>query len=756
MNIPVLNKEANLMRAPQWRDIPMCLVMFVATRGTLIGFYPFGFALFCACFDKSVAYLGITVMYLSLISTGATLVAVKYIIASLCFLLFERFFSEKTEKYGSIVCALTMLVSGLIELISKQSGLYGAVAALCEGIAVYVMYEVFKRAYTFSKNINTEPKRDELISCAITVGVLIMGVGGVTLPYNIAPSRILSVYILLLCALSLNTSSAAAMGITIGFICGINNGAIMLSGVLGLGSVFASVLKGFKKIGITLGFIGGFGVSLLYIADVATLPLSVWDVLIGGAFFMLTPQKLYTKITEMFSPRVYTLKDVDKRAVNYMKGRIKNCSTAFKSLKEVFVNATQKRIDIYNYEAGELFDDVAARCCVMCPSYTRCFECEFNKTYNMFLEMLDKIENKGTLNINNLPLSFQDKCARLNEVVREFSHAYELHKNKLVHIDEMKTSRELSAMQYGEISDILDKIILDMDEGFVCCPELELYCANELMENNIKVKQIDIIENRYGKYEILLHTDGKVDMNIAEKLISSALNTNVGVEEVLSESFYRLVSKPKYSVDIGVMQQAKERECGDCVSLFTTDDHKLYCIISDGMGCGKKAKAESDITITLLREFISAGFSVKTAISIINSSMCLKADRETFSTIDLAEIDLITGVMESYKIGSAISLVYNCGDVSSIYSISLPAGMLPRLQIRAQTKKLEDGNILLMVSDGITEAGEIRTDWLKNQIKTPYASMQQLSEAVVKEAIHKSGEQVLDDMSVIAVMLKEI
>ena len=134
----------------------------------------------------------------------------------------------------------------------------------------------------------------------------------------------------------------------------------------------------------------------------------------------------------------------------------------------------------------------------------------------------------------------------------------------------------------------------------------------------------------------------------------------------------------------------------------------------------------------------------------------LKADRETFSTIDLAEIDLITGVMESYKIGSAISLVYNCGDVSSIYSISLPAGMLPRLQIRAQTKKLEDGNILLMVSDGITEAGEIRTDWLKNQIKTPYASMQQLSEAVVKEAIHKSGEQVLDDMSVIAVMLKEV
>ncbi len=756
MNIPVINKETNLLRAPRIKDIPICLLMFIVSRGSVLGFFPFGLALFCACFDKNIAYLGITLMYLALLSAGAAAVAVKYIIASLCFWIFVKFFEDKVEKFGVLICSGTVLVAGLIHIITTQSGLYGSVMVLTESVAVYVMYEIFLRASTFLKNITKEPKRDELMSVAIAVGVIVMGLGGFSLPYGISLSKIFCVYILLLSALSLNTSSAAAMGITIGFISAINESAITLAGVMGIGAVFASVLKGFKKVGISLGFIGGFGVSLLYISDVAALPISLIDIGIGTLLFLITPKKLYQKITDLFSPKMYISKSVEERAVGYMRDRIKKCSMAFTSLKDVFVNATQKRIDIYNYEAGELFDDVAQRSCIGCQRYTRCYEREFNKTYNMLLEMLDKIETKGELGVNNLPLSFRDKCMNLEGLIREFSHAYELHKNKLVHIDEIKTSRELSALQYGEISDILDRIVADIDEGFVYCPELEIFTAHELSEQGVDVKGIDISENRFGKYEILLHIGNKADMNVVEKVVSGALSTNVGVEEVLSESFYRLVSKPKYSVDIGVMQHSKERECGDSVAIFTTDDHMLYCIISDGMGCGKKARAESDITVTLLREFISAGFSVKTAISMINSSMCLKADRETFSTIDLVEIDLITGIMQSYKIGSAISLVYNCGEVSSIYSISLPAGMLPRLQIKAQTKRLEDANIILMVSDGITEAGEIKTDWLKAQIKTPYNTMQELSESIIKEAVHKSGEKVCDDMSVISIKLYEI
>ncbi len=753
MNIPVINKETDLLRTPYLKDIPMCLLMLVVSRGEVLGFFPFGLALFCACFDKSIAYLGITVMYIGLLSAGATTIAVKYIIAALCFWVFAKFFEDKVKKLGVLVASATVVVSGLIQIIATQSGLYGSVMVLAESIAVYVMYEVFSRADTFIKNISREPKRDELMSCAIAVGVIVMGLGGFSFPYGISLSKIFCVYILLLSALSLNTSSAAAMGITIGFISAINESAVMLAGVMGIGAVFASVLKGFKKIGISLGFIGGFGVSLLYISDVASLPISLFDIGIGTLLFLVTPKKLYQKISDLFSTKMYISKSVEERAVGYMRDRIKSCSNAFTSLKEVFVNATQKRIDIYNYEAGELFDDVASRCCTSCQRYTRCYEREFNKTYNMFLEMLDKIETKGELCMNNLPMSFRDKCMDLEGLIREFSHTYEIHKNRLMHIDEIKTGRELSAMQYGEISDILDRIVADIDEGFVYCPELEIFTAHELEEHGIDVKGIDISENRFGKYEVLLHIGNKPDMNIVEKVVSGALATNVGVEEVLSESFYRLVSKPKYSVDIGVMQQAKEHECGDSVAVFTTDDHMLYCIISDGMGCGKKARAESDITVTLLREFISAGFSVKTAISMINSSMCLKSDKETFSTIDLVEIDLITGIAQCYKIGSAISLIYNCGEVSSIYSISLPAGMLPRLQIKAQTKRLEDGNIILMVSDGITEAGEIKTDWLKAQIKTPYNTMQELSEEIIKEAIHKSGEKVCDDMSVIAIKL---
>lgn len=755
MNTPLLKKQTDLLRAPELSDIPLSILLLIVSRGSVMDFFPFGIALFCACFDKKAAYLGITLMYIGLISAGAGDIALKYMIAGLCFWLFTSFVSIDKKKLGAAACSGAVLIGGILDILRHSLGLYLFVALIAEVAAVYMLYEVFTRAYSYLKNPSKEPARDELISCAIAAGALIMGMSGIPFPYGIKLSHILSVYILLLSALNLSTSSAAAMGITVGFISGIDSGAVTLAGVMGLGAVFASILSGYKKIGTALGFIGGFGIALLYLPSASPLPLGVWETASAAVLFILTPKRLTKKLTSVFTKPELKLKDPNERAADYMCTRVESCARAFSSLKTVFEGATKKRMDIYNYEAGSLFDDISSRVCQNCQRYYLCYEREFTRTYNMLLEMLDKTERKGYLNINSLPLSFRENCICLDELIKEFSHAYEIHRSRLVHIDELKTGRDLCALQYGEIADILDRLSADAQEGFMYCPELELMCLHELNAHGIKISSLEISQNRFEKYEILLCAPPKTDMNMVCGYISKILMTNIGVDKEIDNGVFRLVTKPCYSVDVGIMQKSKEKECGDSISVFTVDDYKLYCIISDGMGCGRKARTESDITITLLREFISAGFSVKTSISMINSAMCLKADHETFSTIDLTEIDLITGTMQFYKIGSAISLLYSNGEVSSVYSVSLPAGMLPRVQIRAQSKRAEDGTVLLMVSDGITEAGEIKTDWLKAQLKTPHESMQELAEDIINEASKKSGECINDDMSVISVMIKK-
>ena len=59
---------------------------------------------------------------------------------------------------------------------------------------------------------------------------------------------------------------------------------------------------------------------------------------------------------------------------------------------------------------------------------------------------------------------------------------------------------------------------------------------------------------------------------------------------------------------VGTMLRPKEGEtaCGDQLAVFTVGN-TLYMLLSDGMGSGTAAHAESAMTVRLLRSFLKAG-----------------------------------------------------------------------------------------------------------------------------------------------------
>ena len=755
MKIQPLQRETTVLRAPTLKDILPTLLLFVISRGTILGLFPFGLALFAASFDKSIGYLGITAMYLGMLTAKAGSDAIKYIMAGLCFWIYTKIIPEKFKKTGALGCALCLALGGLVYMLQTHFSVYGLTLVAIEAIVCYFLFEVFSHADAYIQNPSKTPTHIELVSCAVLLGTVTIGTVDIVLPFSIHPSIILAIYALLVTSYSSSASLSGAAGVVVGFVSGLNSEAITLAGVMGIGVMLSSILKPFKKPGIICGFLGGMCISLLYVPQSTKLPLSPYDSLIAAFAFSVTPKRFISKLPELFSSHEYTPQDVDKRAIAYIKRQISSCADAFLSLQKTFSSASTVREELKSPNPETLFDSVCKNLCSTCPGFTRCYECSFETTHELFRLLYDKFEEKGTLNPNVIPLSSKESCIQFDSLCSEFAHRYALSSQEAMHLSQMRTGRDLCALQYGEIADILQRINTDIDEGFACCDELEYVCANTLLENNIEINSISISENRYGKYEILLSADKSCDMNICERLISDILSTNVGVDRMSAPGVYHMVSRPRFSVDIGAVQKAKEDVCGDNISVFTYDDHLLYAIISDGMGCGTRARCESDICTTLIKEFILAGFAPETAIAMTNSALCLKSETEAFATVDLCEIDLITGIAKLYKIGSAISLIYDNGDVSSVYSVSLPAGMLPHIGIKAQTKTIEDGNMILMVSDGITEAGEIKTDWLKTQLKTPHSAMQAKADDILEEAIKKSGGQIKDDMSVVCIMLKE-
>ena len=117
----------------------------------------------------------------------------------------------------------------------------------------------------------------------------------------------------------------------------------------------------------------------------------------------------------------------------------------------------------------------------------------------------------------------------------------------------------------------------------------------------------------------------------------------------------------------------------------------------------------------------------------------------------------MNGMVEFYKIGSAQSLIYHNGDVDTVFSVSPPAGIINDIKPYGQTKLLSDGDTILMMSDGISQAGYgmVRTEWLKKQVLKSFGTMEEMAQSVLDTAVKKCRNDVSDDMTVAAIRLIE-
>ena len=148
-------------------------------------------------------------------------------------------------------------------------------------------------------------------------------------------------------------------------------------------------------------------------------------------------------------------------------------------------------------------------------------------------------------------------------------------------------------------------------------------------------------------------------------------------------------------------------------------------LLSDGMGTGKKAYEDSRRLIETLEDLLEAGLSEEFALEMIQDALLFQ-DRKAFSTIDAAVISLKTGILKLLKAGGMATFIRHRNSVERI----VPAALL-------KYKKLYDGDMVIMVSDGMLEFESMpeipfRMESLIEKIKTDNAQVfaDQLIEAV--------------------------
>lgn len=343
--------------------------------------------------------------------------------------------------------------------------------------------------------------------------------------------------------------------------------------------------------------------------------------------------------------------------------------------------------DLYNTmfrtraaERGEnpavIFDHAAQQTCRNCVLVKRCWQAEYNATYNAFNDACPAMLKRGRAEAEDFPLFFTSRCLHFPELLSAVNtelYAFRLRRQYRARLED---ARALAEAQYEHLGEVL---------GSETAPEPE----------------------------------------------GTLLRCRVGT-----------LLRPKEG----------ESACGDQLAVFTAGA-MLYMLLSDGMGSGAEAHAESAMTVRLLRQFLKAGIQPASALKTLNTALTLRCQEGGgFTTIDLLALDRRTGAATLYKYGAAASYVKRGGTVTRLEGGSLPAGLQDTRQPPEATGiHLEPGSVLVMVSDGVTSEGD---DWLRELLASwPGGDSQELAQLILADSRRHGG--LKDDCAALALRLEK-
>lgn len=750
------------IRMPTLSDAVPATLLFLAARCSLMGISPFATAMFTSVFDLKTGFLGMAVSLFGFLSVGAAEESVRYISAMLLFWLYTRLKTDYKENalLSSAVSGLLLFLSGCVVMAYTGFNVYSVVILLIESLVCSFFYILFEKSTVLLRYSSAAPREQEYISAAVCVGVFISGLGGVVIPPGFELSKIITAYAILSLSMHMSLSIAGSCGVAAGLICSMNSPhAVTLMGLYGISAMFANLLKEFGKYGVAIGFLGGCAAMTIFVGN--SVAVSAFEIVAAAVLFIITPNKIH-KSAGVFIKKTSksSITNPEIKVREYLTERLAGASHAFSRLAGIYRSATQKKLNLYNRDICTVIDKTVDRVCFSCPSRDRCMENGGANTYRIMFNILEIIENSGFCNTSNAPREFMALCQRSDSFLSEFAHVYEIFKREAVKTGDFINNRDLLLRQYEEISDILATFHDEITTGFQVLTDAEEKISSELLRCGISVRDIRVFENALEETEVFIGLNKNYDREYIGERISDALGIKMEYRNNINGGLLRFCPACEYDVEFGMSGIAKDNRAisGDSLTSFRVDRDKYCVILCDGMGSGSEAGHESRITVRLLEELLRDGFSPRCAIELVNSSLALGIEKETFSSVDMLFINLMTGTADFYKIGGCRSFIKHGKNVETIFSPSLPVGILPEVHISCISRRLEEGDIVVMLSDGAEGAsfGFLSGERMKKIISDDEKTMDDVASAVIESAKLKGVKRVKDDMTVAAIKLKSV
>ena len=177
----------------------------------------------------------------------------------------------------------------------------------------------------------------------------------------------------------------------------------------------------------------------------------------------------------------------------------------------------------------------------------------------------------------------------------------------------------------------------------------------------------------------------------------------------------------------------------------------FHAILSDGMGSGSAAAIEGTLVSELTKQFLKFGINFASSLKLVNSVMLLNTKSESMSALDLFSVNLFTGEAKLTKAGAPATFIIRNGEVKKVNFSSLPIGILNDVSYESENLKLTTDDIVIMLSDGVTDIGR---QWTEDLIKgINLENLTEISKYIVSKAAEKRSDVKDDDITAIVLRL---
>lgn len=661
---------------------------------------------------------------------------------------------SRRKIFPPLLAGSAILTSGLV--MGLADGLLSVLLLLAESLAAsgfaYFFAECYRYFYTAGKhNAMTVA---EQTGCVL-IGAVVLTALSTWEFYYIAPARILSGACIMLFA----RSGREQGGTVAGTVLGISLALVSIERpYLSLGFAFGGLLAGlfarygrFAIAGVYL--IGNLLLCLTAVEDIGAAA-AIYETVAACVVFVLLPRSV-----DKWLRRFLVFGQLLPAVEGLRRSMTMRLDVAANAMQEVATTVEQVSQKLARYGApdlGTMYRYVGDTVCKDCALNMYCWEKHFAEVMDACNQLTPILREHGEIQKADLRGFLERSCRRQTEVVAYINRGYQSY---LQREDAWQRLSEIRAVVTDQFAD-MGEVLSQLGERFAHDKRVDAETAGRIVslceDFGMPVKEAVCLVDKRDRLtvellaeDVGLCLDGGKWFREMEICCGREFEKPM-VLEVKGLVKITMTQRPRFKVEVGVASSTGTGETlsGDVYEQYT-DGEKAVCILSDGMGSGGRAAVDSALAAGITARLLRAGLKPQTVLKMVNTALLAKSGDESLTTLDLLEVDTDTGGMRMYKAGAAASLLKSDGRVSRVEMPSLPVGILRDTDFESYHDALKDGDIVLMMSDGMLFDG---LAWIEEYLRDSTADVTTLAQELLQAAIaRQDGKKHMDDATVLVI-----